>query len=652
MARGRGRGRGRGGRAAVASLPHQVPVQEDGKAAEERPASSSRMRGESGLFAPLSAPLQPKETPSSLAEAAAVVVVVPRGRMITRSLLRGTSAVLDECEPLANTTAKVGGRKALSSSPPPASVASPNPLTNGNASGDRGEASVVPPPRIIVGGVLRCICNAFLVSPSETLLECMVCRNWCHPACVGVDHGELRQYQRLRNYACPYCVAPSPPPSTPYSSGPVTTVPARDPPPLSAAFSDPALQSQHSYSSVELASPLFASSLSGDFALHDLAPMSPTFSTVPPQSPTPRQLPLKLREVADALPSSPTLTQELHRLLDQLQQTAIAMGYEAVFLPEHHLSNDEVQQCVECCAEAVQDATFSPDYPAYCIKEVRQQLHPYLQGTLLRELDLPGHSQRRIASLVLSNGHDVYGNLRPTITQLKSALQRGYLHPRDVTSFMQDCMAITDVSDFIHISLSATHVAHQRRGLAKLLMAMELLRWALRGRSRAFLNMAIEKRLVEDGTRVEYGAPAASRRLYKSFGFQDVYPRYDSQTKKERWTAKEVDMGRVMANLQFVTSVTQIAQALPAKLLSNRGAGSKAASASPNSPSTDVTHVVASNISHRTDVGTGDASNGAMQGTAGEAVSRKRVPTQWPDGGAAEDAVGQYLSHRRLRISD
>lgn len=101
--------------------------------------------------------------------------------------------------------------------------------------------------------------------------------------------------------------------------------------------------------------------------------------------------------------------------------------------------------------------------------------------------------------MILSNGMDVYGNLKPTITQLKSAINRKSVDPLCLTNTMQACLGIVDVSGFVHITISATHSKHQRRGLAKLLMSMELLKWALRGRTRAFLNMAIEKKLVEVG---------------------------------------------------------------------------------------------------------------------------------------------------------
>lgn len=188
--------------------------------------------------------------------------------------------------------------------------------------------------------------------------------------------------------------------------------------------------------------------------------------------------------------------------------------------------------------------------------------------------------------MILSNGMDVYGNLKPTITQLKSAINRKSVDQACLTQAMQACLDIVDVSDFVHVTLSATHIKHQRRGLAKLLMSMELLKWALRGRTRAFLNMAIEKKLVEvvqtdnsdntdsvhnniisnisnnkrkgyangknsksGGMKVEYSSPPASRRLYHLFNFEDVYPRYDPLTQSEKWTAKEADMGRVMVNL-------------------------------------------------------------------------------------------------------
>ncbi|RNF12606.1 transferase [Trypanosoma conorhini] len=337
-----------------------------------------------------------------------------------------------------------------------------------------------------VGGVLRCICTAYLVSTQETLLECHRCGNWCHPACVGVDHAELRRYQAEKNFVCPFCTG-----------------------------------------------------------MHKRLRRES-------QSPAPRQPPLRLREVPDRLPFGSVM--QLRHLLKIATRAAHEAGFVVVDLPVMPLTAAMEKECLECCEEAIREATFSAQYPAYCLKEVREQAHPYVQGTLLRCMQTG-----RIVSMVLSNGMDVYGNLRHTITQLKSGINRGLIDRRHQTSFMASCTKLTDISDFVHITLSATHRDYQRKGLARMLMVIELLKWALRGRTRAYLNMALEKRIVDSGTRLECVASPASRRLYESFGFRDVYPRFDRETDEARWTPKEADMGRVMAHMNFLEDVVKMA---------------------------------------------------------------------------------------------
>lgn len=559
------------------------------------------------------------------ASTAPVVVVVPQGRMITRSLLRATaSLLLDNNSDAAGIplVLPLSGRRRRQTESAAANASSFSPNSPVPGDGTLGSSALAstrissfssPPSamagdtvatadssgsplsplsqRVVIGGLLRCVCSAFLVSPSETLLECCRCRNWCHSACVGVDYEELRLRQRQRNFLCPFCrktTTPAPAP-TGASSTAADSLPTE-----SRVFSPPPPESQRPASITTslgesinvLLSPTAAvvtavnglavgqtggSSATGysTAAATSALPVSPPTSTggsssssyplVSRQPPAPRQLPLKLREVTDQSPPAP-LADELRRLIRMIENTAHQLGYNMLHLPAHTLTEQQVAECLGCCAEAIQDATFSPDYPAYCLKEVQNPRHPYVQGIALQS-----QADGRICSLILSSGRDLYGNLKPTITQLKSSLQRGLLEPSALTPFMAECMAIADVADFVHITLSATHAQHQRKGLARLLMTMELLKWSLRGRHRAFLNMAIEKRLVDGGSRIEYASPVASKRLYESFGFVEVYPRYDPVTRKERWTAKEVDMGRVMANLNFVGHVRAVAEAILAK---------------------------------------------------------------------------------------
>lgn len=337
-----------------------------------------------------------------------------------------------------------------------------------------------------VGGVLRCVCTAFLVTKQETLLECHRCRNWCHPACVGVDHAELRRHQVEKTYVCPFCTG------------------------------------KQKRGRGEL------------------------------RAPAPRQLPVRLSEVPDRLPFGSVM--QLRHLIKITTRAAHDAGFVVVNLPSVPLTEKMESECIQCCEDAIREATFSEQYPSYCLKEVREQVHPYVQGTLLRCL-----KSGRIVSMVLSNGMDMYGNLRHTITQLKSGINRGLIHRKHQTAFMAACTKLTDISDFVHITLSATHRDYQRRGLARILMMLDLLKWALRGRTRAYLNMALEKKIVDGGTRMECVVSSASRRLYESFGFKDVYPRFDRETDEARWTPKEADMGRVMAHLSFLEDVFKMA---------------------------------------------------------------------------------------------
>ncbi|AIN98755.1 hypothetical protein LPMP_241220 [Leishmania panamensis] len=626
MVRSRGgRGRGRGGRGrGAAAVPKDDP---GGERASPAPSTLEA----SQLSAPPAVPL---------------VVVVPQGRMITRSLLRCTASLLlddhsnaasspqlsppsgrrrrrtESAAPTTSTFAhtlpapreSTPGSSALastriSSAFSPATAMAGD--TTATADGSGGRFSALSQ-RVVIGGLLRCICTAFLVSPSETLLECSRCRNWCHPACVGVDYEELRLHQRQRDFLCPFCTETATPASAstslPYTAAtslPTTPHILSPPSPgsqipasittslgesIKVVFSPvtPPAVAQMRAVPADLADSTTAAAVStpvksvavaqtgggrcigySTVAAMSAPPALPpppisssplsSFPLVIPQPPAPRQPPLKLREVPDKSPPAP-LASELQCLIRTVEDTAHQMGYKMLHLPAHKLTEQQVAECLECCTEAIHDATFSADYPAYCLREVQNCRHPYVQGTVLQS-----QADERICSLILSSGRDLYGNLKSTITQLKRSLQRGLLDTSALTPFMAECMAIVDVADFVHITLSATHVQHQRKGLARLLMTMELLKWSLRGRNRAFLNMAIEKRLVDFGSRIELASPAASKRLYESFGFVEVYPRYDPVTGKERWTAKEADMGRVMANLNFVDHVRSVAESIPAK---------------------------------------------------------------------------------------
>ncbi|CAD2219870.1 hypothetical protein ADEAN_000738300 [Angomonas deanei] len=277
-------------------------------------------------------------------------------------------------------------------------------------------------------------------------------------------------------------------------------------------------------------------------------------------------------------------------LLQSVEQKVIDAGYTLLYfgpLPPPHLSPNHNHNnhnicyqasltealrdgCVQCCAPSIADATLSEQYPSYCLEEVCAGRHPYLQGVLVR----PSSSSEEVCAFVVSDGKDIYGNIRQTITQYKAAKTRGVLGPVEDTPaaqrFRQDLLSVQDVSDFVHVTLTATHPSYQRRNLAKCLLCLDLSRWALRGRQRSFLNMAIEKRIVyhnnnnedsgSDTPQVVYAPSLASRRLYHYFHYRDVYPKYNPQTREETWSPKEADCGRVMAVFNFVPRVVEIAE--------------------------------------------------------------------------------------------
>lgn len=265
---------------------------------------------------------------------------------------------------------------------------------------------------------------------------------------------------------------------------------------------------------------------------------------------------LKLTEVPDRMPANAAaLSDALTRLTD----IAAAQGFELMFATPAVLSDSVVEQCLGCCASAIQSATFSESYPEYCISELRNAPHKYLQGTMMR-----CKATKRIVSMVLSNGMDVYGSLRSTITQIRSLRSRN--PDAQLTPMMAQCLDIHDVSPFVHINLIATHPNYRGRHLAKMLIAAELIRWGLRGRKQVYLNMALDKSLV-DGRKVVCSVSIASQKLYDGFQFKPVCQRVSSggEASEEHFTPKEIDSGRVMANLDYVDIVLDVVGQLKAQ---------------------------------------------------------------------------------------
>lgn len=252
------------------------------------------------------------------------------------------------------------------------------------------------------------------------------------------------------------------------------------------------------------------------------------------------------------------------------------------------LTDSMIQECLGCCESAIANATFSESYPDYCLRELQTFPQKYLQGTFARCT-----KTNKIVAFVLSNGMDEYGNLKTTVTQLKQL----YGKSPNPSPFMEECLKITDVNDFVHITLIATHESHRGRGLAKKLMLADSLRWLIRGRTRAYLNMALERLKVPSQKRPAVVAPPsssvgkrrasvikvkeeeaadvskeaesdvicvaseASLRLYTSLGFADVCPsKVDPETNEIKWTPKEEEGGKVMANLDMKASARAVSR--------------------------------------------------------------------------------------------
>ena len=387
-------------------------------------------------------------------------------------------------------------------------------------------------------GILRCRCDRYLLSPQDQLVECIRCFNWCHLLCSGIDPKTLHIVKK--SFVCDFCKADEVD-EVVGSKRPRSSVSGSDLPISPSAESDGKGRKSSSV-------------------------------VVKAHQPPPRQTAVKLTEIKDSPPSDML---QLASLSVSLRQLAESLGFDLVEFGGGRptsLTDELIEQCMECCSSSIADATFSDSYPRYCMRELQQQHHHYLQASLIR-----CKATSRVVSLVFSNGMDPYGNLKSTIAQLKRTLTRASSGATtasetalaELGDFAAQCLAISDVSDFVHITLTATHSEFRNRGLAKISMLNELVRWLQRGRNRAFLNMALEKRVVAvpstastTTAAVTCAPPLASRNLYTLFGFHDVFPRVVKDTGEFRWTAQEADMGRVMANLSVRKSALSVANDL------------------------------------------------------------------------------------------
>lgn len=345
------------------------------------------------------------------------------------------------------------------------------------------------------GGYLRCVCDTCGISPKDNLLQCTKCRNWCHLVCVGLT-GDVSYVTRTvgATFVCPFC---STKPGTKRKRVP-----------------EPATQ------------------------------QTMRLSEVPDRDPPPAEAALYDRIAAAAV------------------ALAGAWGYDLISFPQTEMTDAHITDGMKCCASAIAAATFSQSYPLYCFKEQQQQAHGFVQGAMLRH-----RATQAVASVVFSNGMDPYGNLKQSLSQLRSAITRhrnanigsGNAAASQLLGFTKQHAELPDVKDcseFVHFTLVATLDEYRGRGLAKLLMCYDTVRWLRRGRTKAYVNMALDK---PTKVGVDCLVPAASSHLYAAFGFFSVFPRAPGDM---RVTPKEADVGRALVNLNVAPAALRVAEGL------------------------------------------------------------------------------------------
>ena len=254
---------------------------------------------------------------------------------------------------------------------------------------------------------------------------------------------------------------------------------------------------------------------------------------------------LKLTVVPDRSPPNDAV---LEGYLRAIQKHTLDKGYRIVALEPAMMTEAFVNECMACCASAIGDATFSDSYPLYCLREMQSPAHSFMQGSLV----LTGDG--KVAAFVLTNGMDEHGNLKQSLSQLKASVTRG-TYP--VNDFASRLFLIKDVSDFVHISLIVTGDAHREKRLATAMLLTELCRWARRGRSRAYVNVALRKTVVNG--RLECSFSSASWNLYHNFGFQPAF-RVAGPGGTFHWTQTEADSGKLMINLEFPDTIPSVAE--------------------------------------------------------------------------------------------
>jgi GNAT superfamily N-acetyltransferase len=257
---------------------------------------------------------------------------------------------------------------------------------------------------------------------------------------------------------------------------------------------------------------------------------------------------VKLVEIADVKPANLAL---FDGAVSQIRKSLMASNFVVVEFPRVALTDAMVDESMDCCKSSIANLTFSESYPRYCLNEQQQNHHAYLQGAAARCV-----ATQKLVSVVLGNGMDPYTNLRGSITHLKALLTRGTVNPTGITS---DALQIVAVDDFVHFTLIVTDDGYRGQGLAKRLLLFEMARWCARGRTRAFLNMALEKTVVGDKTKCSVSE--AAKKLYSQCGFTELCERTDSDG-NEVWTKREEDMGRIMVNLDMPATLKTAIQLL------------------------------------------------------------------------------------------
>lgn len=252
-----------------------------------------------------------------------------------------------------------------------------------------------------------------------------------------------------------------------------------------------------------------------------------------------------VREVVDTRPKDAAFYETL---IIALRDSLAKDGFVEVAFPAEPLTDAVVSDCMAACATSIADHTFSESYPRYCLREQQLAHHKYLQGCAARDV-----KTKQVVACVLSNGMDPYANLRNALTHMKTTISRGNGKPSRVTD---GAASLVSIDDFVHYTLLVTHDKYRGRGLAKRLLLIDMARWAIRGRTRGFLNMALQKTVT--GGHVKCSLSEASMGLYQSCGFCELCHRIGDNGEL-LWTKTEEDLGRVMINLDALATLNAAA---------------------------------------------------------------------------------------------